>query len=59
MTREMRRIAVVALAMFLALFVSISVIQVAAAESLYSAATRAPFSTRTVPSAGASSRVVR
>jgi peptidoglycan glycosyltransferase len=36
MTREMRRIAVVALAMFLALFVSISVIQVAAAESLYS-----------------------
>jgi len=34
MTREMRRIAVVALAMFLALFVSISVIQVAAAESL-------------------------
>jgi len=35
MVREMRRIAAVALAMFLTLFVSSSVIQVAAAESLY------------------------
>ena len=35
MVREMRRIAAVALAMFLTLFISSSVIQVAAAESLY------------------------